>query len=323
MYIDNPGALIAAIPRWLAYVPRRSVVLILFFDTDTPAQTVRVGHIARVDLDLPDGTVAAQQVAMAAFSLCGRYRPDGACAVVVDDTVDTTTPARRYRAMIALLNDRIGVWSTPLLDAWVTPAIEPGRSWWSLLYPDTTDTQPGPTTSPGVLAPEPDRAARTAALLTHQPPPVSGQEPDLPWIQERVRFVLTLVQAVAAGDWPSPEQVAELTACLRDSVVRDCAYGFIGTTAEDSARRLWTLAWQTLPPGHRVDAALLAAVASIATDDWSTAQAAVAAILIDDPNHRLAQRLSSLLPNRSVGDLIRDLARSGHAAAAQIGLQIE
>ncbi|MBY8864081.1 DUF4192 domain-containing protein, partial [Nocardia sp. CA2R105] len=168
-----------------------------------------------------------------------------------------------------------------------------------------------------------DRAARTAALLAQQPLHPSTEGPDLSWVQERVRFVLTVVQGVATGDWPSPEQVAELAGCLRDSLVRDCAYGFIGTSAEDPARRLWTLAWQTLPPGHRADAALLAAVASIAADDWATAEAAVASILIDNPEHRLAQHLSRLLPDRDTSDLIRRLLHSGQATAVEIGLQIE
>ncbi|WP_040830243.1 DUF4192 domain-containing protein [Nocardia jiangxiensis] len=323
VYIDNPGALIAAVPRWLAYEPRRSVVLILFFDTDTPDSVVRAGHIARVDLDLPDGSVAVQQVAMAAFSLCGRYRPDALCAIVIDDAVGTSAPIHRYRGLVRSLADRVAVWNIPLLDAWVTPATEPGQPWWSLLYPPTSDTQPAPTVLPGVAAPEPDRAARTAALLAQQPPHPSTEGPELSWVQERVRFVLTVLQGVATGDWPSPEQIAELARCLRDSLVRDCAYGFIGTSAEDPARGLWTLAWQTLPPGHRADAALLAAVASIAADDWATAEAAVASILIDNPEHPLALRLSRLLPDRDTSDLIRRLLHSGQATAAEIGLQIE
>ncbi|RDI45312.1 DUF4192 domain-containing protein [Nocardia mexicana] len=322
--IENPGAVIAAIRSWLAFIPRRSVVLILLSHTDTPEGLVRATHATRVDLYTPGGAVDNQGVAMAAFHDCAYYRPDTICAVVIDDTLDTTAttaPVERYHDLIVLLRDRAAVWRVPLLDAWVTPEIEAGQPWWSLVHPDH-DAQPGPAPQvPGVLAPEPDRTARTAAHLADRLRDTSAQVGSEPRRQERMRFVLDLIRGIAAQTWPSPAEIAELAIILQDPVIRDCCFALIDTGHAGAAGQLWTLAWETLPPGHRGDAALLAAAAAIAADDLGAAAAALRAIGVDHPGSRLPQQLAPTSARRL--EIVRFLVHSGRAVATALGLHLD
>ncbi|WP_280335043.1 DUF4192 domain-containing protein [Nocardia wallacei] len=326
--IENPGAVIAAIPGWLAYTPRRSVVLVLLSHNDTPGHLVRATRVTRVDLYDPSGTVATQSIAMAAFDACAYHRPAAVCAVVVDDTADTGAPAGRYRDLVVLLRDRIAVSGTPLWDVWVTAAIETGQPWWSLLHPDT-DTQPAAgTPTPGLLAPGTDRAARTAAYLAdprhRSADPTDDGRPG--WRRDRMRFVRDLVQQIVADSWPPAEDIAELAVALRDPVIGEICCALTGTRHADAARTLWTLAWQTLPPGDRADAALLLAVAATLGGDLSLAAAAVRSILVDDPAHHTTRHLpfTSGDPGVSIGRLrARALVRAGRSAADELGIDLD
>ncbi|MGF6886716.1 hypothetical protein ABIA39_004510 [Nocardia sp. GAS34] len=316
--IEDPGAVIAAVPGWFGYVPRRSVVLILLSASDAPEGLVRATRVARVDLYTANQMVDTQAIAMAAFAECARYHPDAVCVVVVDDT-PTTGPGDRYRALISVLSDRIMVWGTPLLDVWFTPAIEAGATWWSLLHPHNRARQPVPGSQvPGVLAPEPDRAAETARWLAAHARGAASSDGDDDWFEQhraRRHFVLRLVRRVEAGTWSTAQQVAELAVSLRDPHLHDYCYALGRTRYAESAYMVWTLAWQALPPGDRAHAALLTAVGAAAVQEFSIARAAVQSILIDHPDHPDAPLLSRVIADNTYVDLRQLFPGPGSAGA--------
>ncbi|MCM6774527.1 DUF4192 domain-containing protein [Nocardia sp. CDC159] len=292
--IENPGAVIAALPPWLGYTPRRSMVLILLDRTDVPDQLLRATHVRRCDLLLPDGAIDAQSIAMAAFDLCAYFHPDLLCAVIIDDDLHTREPRDRYDYVIALLRERATlVWGVPLMDAWATPEVAAGQPWWSVVHADIAGQaferpQPGHSPSPlDLTGPQSGLAAQVAAQLTERrAEPSPAADADLrSRHRDQLRVVLRLVDSIAAHRWPSAQDVVELTLILDDDLVRDCCHALATTRRAVAALDLWTLTWQALPPGRRTQAALLTASAAILADKLWLAGTALRTILVDEPGH--------------------------------------
>ncbi|OMB92255.1 DUF4192 domain-containing protein [Mycobacterium colombiense] len=332
--LSRPGALIAALPAVLGFVPENSLVLVSLGDG-------QLGSVMRVDLseELAERVEHLAEVAAAAA-------PEAVIAVIVDaDGAYCPSCNEEYRQLAgalaeALSQHHIELWATHVVDhvalggRWHCaercgssgvvddPAASPlaaaavleGRR----LYPRRADLQ-------AVIAP--DDPARTAALAdavrqqaarrraAHRAHPVRCTRGD-------VETALAAAGRVAAGELLSDSEMATLGCALTDAQVRDILYALAVGESAGEVESLWALLARTLPTPWRVEALVLIAFSAYARGDGPLAGVSLQEALRCAPDHRMAGMLDTALQSGLRPEDIRDLALTGYRLAERFGVQL-
>ncbi|KLO29512.1 DUF4192 domain-containing protein [Mycobacterium haemophilum] len=332
--LNRPGALIAALPAVLGFVPEKSLVLVSLRGGE-------LGSVLRVDLsvELVDRVGHLVDVAAAAD-------PEAAIAVIIDaDGARCPRCNDEYRqlcdVLIAALSrhdivlwaahvvDRVaaggrwhcvdgcgssGVIDDPSASPLAVAAVLDGRR----LYPRRADLQ-------AVIAVEdPARCAELAIVveqqvatreLVHRADPVACCRRD-------VENAMAAAARVANGDVLADAELAELGCALRDTQVRDTLYALAVGESAAEAESLWAVLARILPQPWRVEALVLLAFSAYARGDGPLAGVSLEAALRCDPGHRMADMLDTALQSGLRPEDIRELALTGYRLAERLGVRL-
>lgn len=186
----------------LGFRPERSFVVAVLqrSECDPPEDvTSLIASLIRLDLDHP-----ADLMAEVVVQICGTAGSSAVLAVIVDDRVtDPPTGDLRDHAQAALIDaiaQRLDAFGNWLGQSWATPAIEPGRLWWSLLGQPREGMIPDPGTSVVTAA----LSARGESVYASRSELVALVEPDQP-VVDQVRVLLpdaksAVLQRALAGE---------------------------------------------------------------------------------------------------------------------------
>ena len=330
--INRPGALIAALPAVLGFVPEKSLVLVAL-DGGV------LGSVLRVDLDaeLMDRVDHLAEVA-------GAAGPQAAIAVIVDaegarcpvcndehrDLCQALTAAlsrRGIELVAAHLVDRVdasGRWhcvdgcgaggtvDDPAASPLAAAAVLDGRR----LYARRADLQ-------AVIAvDDPARVAARAALADgHAAARATDPDPDARGRRD-VEDMLAAADRVAAGEQLDDTELAALGCALTDLQVRDTLYALAVGERAGPAETLWALLSKTLAEPWRVEALVLLAFSAYARGDGPLAGVALEAALRCQPTHRMAGMLDTALQSGLRPERIRELAGTGYRLADRLGVRL-
>ena len=325
--LNRPGALIAALPAVLGFVPEKSLVLVSLDDGE-------LGSVLRVDLseELLDGVGHLAEVAAAAA-------PEAAIAVIVDaDGAHCPRCNEDYRQLCTALAEALAQNDIELWTVHVVDRIAAGGSWHCVdgcgssgmvddpsasplavaavldgrrLYPRRTDLQ-------AVIAvDDPTRSAGLTAAVERQ----AARRPD-GQVSRDVENAVAAAARVAAGQ-PLPDvEVARLGCALTDPQVRDLLYALAVGEGAGAVESLWALLARTLPPPWRVEALVLLAFSAYARGDGPLAGVSLEAALRCEPGHRMAGMLDTALQSGLRPQDIRRLADTGYRLAERMGVQL-
>ena len=326
-HLNRPGALIAALPAVLGFVPEKSLVLVTVDGGE-------MGCVMRVDLspELPDSVDHLAEVAAAA-------RPDAAIAVIVDDD----------GAACRLCNDEYATAAQNLEDCMASQGIE-------LLdfhVVDRVAAAAGGTASTAAGAPSTTRRRRrwrwprcwTVAGCTpgarscrrsSRSPTQRGERsrwssrdtPRRPTPRSTTRARRRARDGCGWREWPQGrscphDAVARLACALTDPQVRDTLYALAVGERAAEAEALWALLARTLPAPWRVEALVLLAFSAYARGDGPLAGVSLEAALRCDPGAPDGGHARS---GAAVGDAARADPRSsratGYRLAKRLGVEL-
>ena len=328
--LHRPGALIAALPAVLGFVPEKSLVLVSL-------EGGELGSVLRVDLseELLDGVEHLAEVAAAAG-------PEAAIAVIVDvDGAHCPRCNEDYRQLCTALSEALAQNNIELWAAHVVDRIAAGGSWHCVdgcgssgmvddpsasplavaavldgrrLYPRRTDLQ-------AVIAvDDPTRSAGLAATLERVEQQAARRADGQP--RRDVENAVAAAARVAAGQALPDAEVARLGCALTDPQVRDLLYALAVGESAASVESLWAVLARTLPPPWRVEALVLLAFSAYARGDGPLAGVSLEAALRCEPDHRMAGMLDTALQSGLRPHDIRRLADTGYRLADRLGVRL-
>ncbi|WP_102142565.1 DUF4192 domain-containing protein [Mycobacterium hubeiense] len=325
-HLNRPGALIAALPAVLGFVPEKSLVLVTI-------DRGELGCVMRVDLsdDLADTVEHIAEVAAAA-------RPDSAIVVVVDaDGAACRMCNDEYRELADALTDCLAEHGIELYAAHVVDKVAAGGRWHCVDGCGSSGTVDDPASSPlamaavldgrrlyarradlqGVIDIDRVRSAEVAAkieeLTAARTPTDASSE---------IEHAIDAAARVAAGEDLSVDVLARLGTALSDYMVRDTLYALaVGENAEQ-AEALWGLLARTLPEPWRIEPLVLLAFSAYSRGDGPLAGVSLEAALRADPTHRMAGMLDTALQSGLRPERIRELGITGYRLADQLGVDL-
>ncbi len=321
--LNRPGALIAALPAVLGFVPEKSLVLVT-------VDRGEMGCVMRVDLS-PELFESVGHVA----GVAAAARPDAAIAVVVDaEGAGCRLCNDEFRGLANTLRESLAEHGIELLDFHVVDQVSAEGRWHCL--DGASGMVDDPSASPLAVAAvldgrrlyarrdelqkviEVTDAAASAALAG-----VIREQADVDVDAARdVREAIAAAERVAAGD-QLPESVLGRLACaLTDPQVRDTLYALAVGDGAAQAESLWATLSRTLPPPWRVEALVLLAFSAYARGDGPLAGVSLEAALRCDPTHRMAGMLDTALQSGMRPEQIRELAATGYRLAERLGVQL-
>lgn len=331
--LNHPGALIAALPAVLGFVPEKSLVLVTLDDGELVS-------VMRVDLcdELADKLGHLAEVAAAA-------RPEAVIAVIVDaDGAPCPMCNEQYRhlagSLAAALSERdIVVWAAHVVDR-----VAPGGRWHCADGCGSCGTVDDPSASPLAVAAVLDgrrlyaRRADLAALIAHDPArsaavaAVAGEHAGARESAQRcdpadcarrdVEDTMAAATRVAGGGQLTDDELARLGAALADAVVRDILCALAVGEYADAAESLWALLSRLLPDPWRVEALVLLAFSAYARGDGPLAGISLEEALRCGPTHRMAGMLDTALQSGLRPERIRELAVTGYLRADRLGVRL-
>ena len=332
--LNRPGALIAALPAVLGFVPEKSLVLVSVDRGD-------LGAVMRVDLsdELAGRVEQLAQVAAASG-------PDAAIAVIVDaEGAQCPMCNEDYRQLCAELTDALSQHDVVLWAAHVVDRVAVGGRWHCV---DGCGSRGVIDDSVGVAVGGRGGAGRPAALPAPRRP-AGGHRGRRPGAQRRagrggrttavaravehradpggrcrrdVEKAMAAAARVAGGQSLSDAELAELGCALTDVQVRDTLYALAVGENAGEAETLWAILARTLPPPWRVEALVLLAFSAYARGDGPLAGVSLEAALRCDPGHRMAEMLDTALQSGLRPEQIRELAITGYRLAEQLGVRL-
>lgn len=332
--LHRPGALIAALPAVLGFVPEKSLVLVSVGDGE-------MGAVMRVDLS--DGL--AQQVAQLA-EVAAAAEPEAAIAVIVDaDGAGCPVCNEDHRELGEALTAALTQYAIDLWAVHVVDRIAAGGRWHCVDCCGAGGLIDDPSASPVAAAAvldgrrlyarradlqavvavaEPSRSADMAAALTDcqaSRAVTHGADPD-GCGRHDVEEIVAAAAQLADGREISDAELARLGCALADVQVRDTLYALAVGEIADEAESLWALLSRTLPPPWRVEALVLLAFSAYARGDGPLAGVALEAALRCAPDHRMAGMLDTALQSGLRPEHIRELALTGYRLAERLGVQL-
>ena len=334
-HVGDPGALIAALPAVLGFVPEKSLVLISLESAD------RMGAVMRADLsdDLPvnlDHLAQLAETSGAERVVCVIVDADGAlCPMCNDDhrrTCEVLAGALRGRGL-------------DLRAAHVVDRVAAGGRWHCIDGCGRGGEVPDPYASPLAAAAVLDgrrlygrRADLAAVVACADPARAAALENLIEDCEQRreqrwkadpngcgrrdVETAMAAAVAVSEGSEPDDDQIAHIAVSLTDVAVRDTLYALAVGSVSGAAEALWALLARTLPDPWRVEALVLLAFSAYARGDGPLAGVSLEAALRSDPGHRMAGMLDTALQSGMRPEQIRELAGTGYRLARRLGVQL-
>jgi hypothetical protein len=332
--LNRPGALIAALPAVLGFVPENSLVLVSL-------DSGELGSVMRMDLgdQLVDRIGHLVEVAAAA-------EPNAAIAVVVDaDGAQCSVCDEEYRELCEMLREALSEHDIELLAAHVVDRVAFGGRWHCADGCGASGDVDDPSASPMAVAAVldgrrlyPRRAdlqavvavddlADTAGLsaaikqqavareAAHRADPAGCCRRDL-------QSAMAAAARVANGQSLPDAELAELGCALSDAQVRDTLYALAVGEDAGAAESLWAVLARTLPQPWRVEALVLLAFSAYARGDGPLAGVSLEAALRCEPDHRMAGMLDTALQSGLRPERIRDLAITGYRLAKRLGVRL-
>jgi len=332
--LNRPGALIAALPAVLGFVPEKSLVLVSL-------EGGSLGSVMRVDLsdELVDRIDHLAEITATA-------QPDAAIAVIVDaEGAQCPSCGEEYRQLCEALTDALAQHEISLYAAHVVDRVALGGRWHCVdgcgaggevddptasplaaaavldgrrLYPRRADLQ-------AVIAV--DDAARSAELAAPLARQASVREiahgaDSAGCCRRDVERAMAAAARVAEGLPLCDADLVELGCALSDVQVRDTLYALaVGETA-GAAESLWAVLARILPQPWRVEALVLLAFSAYARGDGPLAGVSLEAALRCAPGHRMAGMLDTALQSGLRPEEIRKLALTGYRLAERIGVRL-
>ncbi|MFV8241261.1 DUF4192 domain-containing protein [Mycolicibacterium peregrinum] len=331
-HLNRPGALIAALPAVLGFVPHRSLVLVTI-------DRGELGCVMRADLaDDMSGRVAHL------VDLAANAGADAVIAVVVDDhSRDCLACDDRYRDLAAVLDEALAADGIELYAAHVVDKVAAGGFWHCADgcgaegYVD--DPGASPLAAAAVLDGRRLYGSRDELLRVIRPDPVAAasmkrplelaaQRPGRPdarpddEVRGDVDAAMRAAVQLAEGDAPASTELARLAVGLADPRVRDTLYALAVGEGAEQAEALWALLARNLPDPWRAEALVLLAFSAYARGDGPLAGASLDAALDARPTHRMAGMLDTALQAGMRPESIRELAVTGYRLAEQLGMQL-
>ena len=332
--LNRPGALIAALPAVLGFVPEKSLVLVSL-------DRGELGSVMRVDLcsEIIDRVEQLAEVAAAAT-------PEAAIAVIVDaEGAHCPRCNEEHRQLCAVLTEALSQHDIELWAAHVVDRIAVGGRWHCVdrcgssgvvddpsasplavaavldgrrLYPRRTDLQAviavdDPARSAGLAAAVKQQAA--TRKLAHRADSAGCSRRD-------VENAVAAAARVAGGQSLSDVEVAQLGCALTDPAVRDMLYALAVGENAGAVESLWAVLARTLPPPWRVEALVLLAFSAYARGDGPLAGVSLEAALRCEPGHRMAGMLDTALQSGLRPQDIRKLADTGYRLADRLGVRL-
>jgi hypothetical protein len=332
--LTRPGALIAALPAVLGFVPEKSLVLVSL-------ERGEMGAVMRVDLSLAL-TAGVGQLA----EVAGASGADKVVAVIVD-AQGAPCPVCNddYRDLCDALAASLAGHGVMLEAAHIVDRIEAGGTWRCVdgcgatgtvddpgasplaaaavldgrrLYGTREDlkavigvTDPGHTDS--LVASIRERAAAREAEWREDPDGCGRRE---------VEAAIAAAERVSGGAALDDGELAMLACALTDVAVRDTLYALAVGSGAGPAETLWSLLARTLPDPWRAEALVLLAFSAYARGDGPLAGISLEAALRGDPEHRMAGMLDTALQAGMRPEQIRELAGTGYRLAKRLGVRL-
>jgi Domain of unknown function (DUF4192) len=332
--LNRPGALIAALPAVLGFVPETSLVLVA-------VDYGELGSVLRVDLNegLLDRIEDLVEVAAAA-------QPEAAIAVIVDaDGVQCPGCNEEHRQLCEVLGEALSQRDIVLWAAHVVDRIALGGRWYCAdgcgSGGDVDDPSASPLAAAAVLdgrrlyprradlqavvaVAEPERSAELAGAIerrattrkeAHRADPAGCTRRD-------VETAMAAAARVTGGQALSDAELAELGCALSDVQVRDTLYALAVGENAGEAETLWAVLSRGLPQPWRAEALVLLAFSAYARGDGPLAGVSLEAALQCEPDHRMAGMLDTALQSGIRPEHIRDLAMTGYRLARRLGVRL-
>lgn len=332
--LNRPGALIAALPAVLGFVPENSVVLVSLDGGE-------IGSVMRVDLS---GELVNRIGHLA--EVAGAARPEAAIAVIVSaDGAHCPSCNEEYRQLCVTLSEALSQHNIELWAAHVVDRVARGGHWHCVdgcgssgliddpsasplaaaavldgrrLYPRRADLQAviavdDPARSAELEGVVRQQAARRRAA--HRADPAGCTRSD-------VETAMATASGVASGQSPSDDELATLGCALSDAGVRDILYALAVGENAGEVESLWALLARTLPAPWRIEALVLLAFSAYARGDGPLAGVSLEAALRCRPDHRMAGMLDVALQTGLRPEDIRELALTGYRLARRYGVQL-
>ncbi len=328
----KPGALIAALPAVLGFVPEKSLVLVSL-------EQGQMGAVMRADLaeDLIDNVGRVAELAATSGAdtvVIVIVDADGALCPVCDvehrrlcDSLSAALAERHINVSAAHVVDRVeagGSWrcvdgcgaggavEDPGASPLAAAAVLDGRR----LYPRRADLQAVIAivdTAKSAALVEPIRARAAARRADWDKDPDGCGRRD-------VQTAMAVAARVREGGRPADSELAELACALTDVAVRDTLYALAVGVDAGAAESLWAVLVQSLPEPWRVEALVLLAFSAYTRGDGPLAGLALDAALRIDPHHRMAGMLDTALQSGMHPAQIRELAATGYRLAKRLGV---
>jgi hypothetical protein len=328
--LNRPGALIAALPAVLGFIPEKSLVLVTL-------DRGEMGAVMRVDLSprLADTVDGIAEVAAA-------VRPDAVIAVIVDaDGALCPECAEDFRELSRVLTDVFALQEITLLAVHVVDRIAAGGSWHCADMCGARGTVDDPSSSPLAMAAVLDgrrlyarredllevievtdtaRIQRLARRIRKQLK--TRTERDDESARRDVELAIVVAERTRNGADLADAEAAELACALTDINVRDTLFALAVGEKAAEAETLWALLSRVLPEPWRVEALVLLAFSAYARGDGPLAGVALEAAVRNSGGHRMASMLDTALQSGLRPEGIRELAVSGYRVADRLGISL-
>ena len=331
--LNRPGALIAALPAVLGFVPEKSLVLVT-------VDRGELGCVVRVDLSL-ELTQSVSHIA----DVAAAAKPDSAIAVVIDEDGAACPMCNDdYRALADKLVSALAKRGIELLAVHVVDRVAADGRWHCVDGCGSAGTVDDPSASPLAVAAvldgrrlyarrselqdvvavvDPARAAALARIIRRgkqraQHP--SDRREDA--ARRDIEGVIAAAARFADGDILTDADLARLAWSLADTRVRDTLYALAVGESAQAAESLWAMLSRTLPEPWRVEALVLLAFSAYARGDGPLAGVSLEAALRCAPTHRMAGMLDTGLQSGLRPEQIREVAVSGYRLAARLGVKL-
>jgi hypothetical protein len=332
--LDRPGALIAALPAVLGFVPEKSLVLVSIDNGE-------MGAVMRVDLstDLTGQVCHLAEVAAAA-------EPEAAIAVIIDaDGARCPVCAEQYRQLCRALTEALSQHDIVLWAAHVVDRVATGGRWHCVDGCGSGGVIDEPSASPLAVAAVLDgrrlyarradlqaviavddaegRAELAAAIAEVAVARDEAYRVDPDATARHDVEDLMAAAARVADDQPlCPTELARLACALTDVQVRDTMYALAVGVNAGEAESLWAMLSRQVPEPWRVEALVLLAFSAYARGDGPLAGVALDAALRCEPGHRMAGMLDRALQSGLRPERIRELGLTGYRLARRLGVQL-
>lgn len=332
--LDRPGALIAALPAVLGFVPEKSLVLVSI-------QRGSLGAVMRADLaDVLDGDL--DRLARVAAG----PTPEAAIAVIVDaDGALCPMCNEDYRQLSEGLAAALAGHGVELRAAHVVDRVQSGAQWHCVdgcgCHGRVDDPASSPLTVAAVVegrrlygsrtdlqtviaADDGERKAALAELIACTESRERAERDADPdgCARRGIRAAIDAAGRAASGEELTDADLAELAHALTDVAVRDTLCALAAGRDAGQAEMLWTLLARRLPEPWRVEALVLLAFSSYVRGDGPLAGISLDEAMRCDPGHRMAGMLDVALQSGMRPEQIRKLAQTGYRLAERLGVKL-